>query len=259
MFNPIEITQFLGKTVWYLPTCTSTNDMAKNHADNHDLLEGTIIITSHQTAGRGQRGNTWQTVPNQNLTFSLLLNPSFLQIHEQFWLNIAVTLGITDALLAVLPSTLIKWSNDIYNNNKKLGGILIENILQQRSIKQSIVGIGLNINQLDFDLPTATSLALATQKTWDLPTLLSSIILHIEKRYLQLRQQNPLTRQQLKETYLERLYGYQENRQFIRNGELFEGRIIGVSPEGYLGISIANQQTTQFFDIKEISFVHESF
>jgi BirA family biotin operon repressor/biotin-[acetyl-CoA-carboxylase] ligase len=253
MFNPIETTQFLGKTIWYLPTCTSTNDMAKHHTENHDLLEGSIIITSHQTAGRGQRGNTWQTEPHKNLTFSLLLNPSFLQIHEQFLLNIAVTLGITDALMTMLPTVKIKWSNDIYNNNKKLGGILIENILQQRSIKQSIVGIGLNINQLDFDLPTATSLAAETQKAWDLGELLPLIIKHIEKRYLQLRQQNSATHQQLKEIYLQRLYGYQENRKFMKNGEIFEGRIIGVSSEGYLGIEI--KQQTQFFDIKEVSFV----
>eukprot|EP01137_Pigoraptor_chileana_P015025 Opistho-2@5140 len=107
-----------------------------------------VIITDNQTAGRGQRGNVWEASIGENLTFSLILKPNFLKASEQFQLNVAVSLGVLDCLSEYIDEDLkVKWSNDIYFQNQKMGGILIENTLQGYQIGYSVIGIGLNINQ----------------------------------------------------------------------------------------------------------------
>ena len=152
-------TLFTGKIIKYLPTCHSTNDIAAEMIQSQEVFEGTIIITDHQTTGRGQRGNSWEAAIGQNLTLSLILKPTFLRASDQFQLNVAVSLGVHEFLSQYLPEGLtIKWSNDIYHYDKKLGGILIENTLQGYNIGYSVIGIGLNINQKQFENIRGTSL-----------------------------------------------------------------------------------------------------
>jgi BirA family biotin operon repressor/biotin-[acetyl-CoA-carboxylase] ligase len=241
----------LGKNLIDLPTCSSTNAEAQaylqTHTDTH--IEGTIIITKNQTAGRGQRGNIWEAKSNTNLTFSLILSPKFLTVSEQFKLNIAITVGISDALQNYLPIK-IKWSNDIYTENRKLGGILIENTIQQSYINYSIIGIGLNINQLDFSIPIATSLSKETNQEYDLQTILEKVILGIENRYLQLRGGQY---EMLKAIYLQRLYWYQELHSFEANNQIFVGMIIGTDIYGRLAINV--DDSIRYFDVKEVVFL----
>lgn len=279
MFTQLQNTQFLGKNLIYLPTCASTNAEAQNylqennytsyvhtpHANTHH--EGTIIITENQTAGRGQRGNAWEAEPNTNLTFSLILSPKFLTVAEQFKMNVAITVGITDVLQNYLPVQ-IKWSNDIYtqNNNhknnttqsKKIGGILIENTIQQNFIQHAIIGIGLNINQLHFNTPIATSLINETQQVtqqiaqqkYDLQTILEEVILGIENRYLQLRGGQY---DMLKMIYLQRLYWFQEIHTFQTQDKYFVGLIIGIDNYGRLAIN--TEGIIKYFDVKEVVFI----
>ncbi len=257
MFTNLQTTQFFGKNLIYLPTCASTNAEAQTYLQaqpNTQITEGTIIITGNQTAGRGQRGNTWEAMPNTNLTFSLILSPKFLTITEQFKLNVAITVGITDSLLHILPSIAIKWSNDIYvkkeNIAKKIGGILIENTIQQQYIANSIIGIGLNVNQVIFQTPIASSLAKENQSNYDLQAVLENLMIGIENRYLQLRGgQYEL----LKNIYLQRLYRFQEVHSYQSNGQDFLGMIIGIDSYGRLAMQVEN--TVKYFDIKEITFL----
>jgi BirA family biotin operon repressor/biotin-[acetyl-CoA-carboxylase] ligase len=243
-------TLFFGKNVVYLPSCQSTNDEAAQLLRQNTATEGTIVITDNQTAGRGQRGNSWQTNVGQNFTLSVILKPHFLTAAEQFKLNIAISVGIFDFLEPYLGTALkIKWPNDIYVENKKLGGILIENTIQNSRIESSVMGIGLNINQTDFSNLKATSLGLFTGQFYDLNYLLAELLECLEKSYLMLRN-NKLS--SLKVKYLQNLFRYQETHWFEQNGEHFQGVIIGIDDLGKLAIDV---QGIRYFDFKEVSFV----
>ncbi|MGV3559187.1 biotin--[acetyl-CoA-carboxylase] ligase [Larkinella arboricola] len=248
-------TLFLGQKINYLPTCQSTNDIAASLITGETALDGTVVITDQQTAGRGQRGNQWEAQPGQNLTFSVILQPSFLQPNEQFWLNIAISLGISDWLATHLNDRLkIKWPNDLYVEQRKIGGILIENTLYGYSIAWSVVGIGLNINQTRFQTATATSLINETPNEYDfvLPEALPSLLESLEKRYLSLRAGQ---RDVLKTNYLQRLFRYQEESDFISGGERFRGMIVGVEESGRLAIQVGEKLRS--FAFKEVEFVIE--
>ncbi|QJW88994.1 biotin--[acetyl-CoA-carboxylase] ligase [Spirosoma taeanense] len=253
MYKIYPKTLFIGQKIQYLPSCQSTNDEASALIAQNDPPEGLIVVTDQQTAGRGQRGNVWEAKPGQNLTFSLILKPAFLNATEQFWLNMAVSLGIYDALQPLLTSQLrVKWPNDIYVGNQKAGGILIENMLQGYFIGWSIIGVGLNVNQTEFQYSTATSL----QRQWplpngyDLPGLLGTLTEKLEQRYLQLRSGQ---RDLLKINYLQTLYRYQEEHIFEREGSRFRGTIIGIDATGRLALAEGGQ--IRYYAFKEIAFV----
>ena len=253
MYKIYPKTLFIGQIIQYLPSCQSTNDEASTLIAQTDPNEGLLVITDNQTAGRGQRGNQWEAKSGENLTFSLILKPSFLTATEQFWLNMAISLGIYDTLQPLIGDSLrIKWPNDIYVNDQKLGGILIENTLHGYSIAWSVIGIGMNVNQTEFGYSTATSLQSQAPlpNTYDLPGLLSRLCETLEQRYLQLLSGQ---RDTLKINYLQTLYRYQEEHNFKREGQSFRGTIIGIDANGRLGISTDGQ--VQYFGFKEVSFI----
>ena len=236
--------------------------MAAELLQSPATLEGTVVVAAHQTHGRGQRGNAWQSEPGQNLTFSLILKPGFLPATRQFGLNMAVALAIYDCLEALLPGGLrIKWPNDIYWKDCKMGGILIENAIQGENLTHSIVGIGLNVNQLDFSGNVrASSMKLISQASGnedghDLEILLNLLLESLEKRYLQLR--GGLTAGQgfggLERYYLQSLYGLGQVRRFRSDGRDFEGVITGIDTTGRLAVRENNK--TRHFSFKEIEFV----
>ena len=248
-------TLFIGQNSHYLPSCQSTNDEAADLIARTDPPEGTLIITDKQLAGRGQRGNVWLAEPGQNLTFSTIFRPHFLAPTEQFWLNIALSVGISDTLMPLTDRLLrVKWPNDLYVENQKLGGILIENTIQGQSLAWSVVGLGLNVNQTRFDLPTATSLQarFPLPEGYNLPGLLTTLCEHIEKRYLQLKAGH---RAALKATYLQRLFRYQELHPYrnVWTGEQFEGTIVGVDETGQLALMVEGQ--VRYVHFKEIEVV----
>lgn len=243
-------TLFIGKQVVFLPTCHSTNDIAAKLVPEGKLQEGAIVITNHQTAGKGQRGNTWDTDPGKNLTFSLFLKPNFLAIQSQFFLNIFTSLAIADFLKTYVKQGIaVKWPNDIYINDGKLGGILIENAIRKGNIEYAIVGIGLNINQQHFSTEKATSLAHVCQQEFDLESLLHPLLHYIETRYLQLKVGKYKI---LLQDYLSKLYWMGEERVFKAN-ERFTGEICGIDEIGRL--MIKTKEGIRKFDVKEVSFV----
>jgi len=244
-------TLFTGQRLVFVPECHSTNSLASELATQSILSEGTVVITSHQTAGRGQPGNRWETAAGMNLTFSILLKPSFLSVKDQFYLTIITSLAVTEFLNAQsVAEVKIKWPNDILVGKKKICGILIENSIQKEVIQQSIVGIGLNINQHNFSAPSATSLANVTNKNFNLNESLNLLLEAFEKKYLQLRSGKLA---ELKREYLENLFGRGQVRAFFSNGKEFEGRIEDVNENGELVVSITNERRN--YNLKEISFV----
>ncbi|MFD2933525.1 biotin--[acetyl-CoA-carboxylase] ligase [Spirosoma flavum] len=255
MYKIYPKTLFIGQIIQYLPSCQSTNDEASTLIAQTDPNEGLLVITDNQTAGRGQRGNQWEANPGQNLTFSLILKPSFLTATEQFWLNMAISLGIYDALQPLVGEPLrIKWPNDIYINDQKLGGILIENTLHGYGIAWSVIGMGLNVNQTEFGYSTATSLQneVPLPNAYDLPGLLSRLCETLEQRYLQLLSGQ---RDTLKNNYLQILYRSKEEHNFESEGQPFLGTITGIDTNGRLAISVDGQE--RYFGFKEVTFGNE--
>lgn len=137
----------------------STNDEAMSHTS---YTHGTIILAQNQSAGRGQRGNIWQSNPGENLTFSLVLEPVHIPVYEQFRLSIMAALAASDALRELGVSCCVKWPNDLYVGDKKIGGILIEHNLQGEFLTRTVIGIGINVAQREFpaSLPNPTSVTL---------------------------------------------------------------------------------------------------
>ncbi|WP_375445014.1 biotin--[acetyl-CoA-carboxylase] ligase [uncultured Fibrella sp.] len=254
MYKIYPKTLFVGQKIVYLPSCQSTNDEAAQLLTQEDVPEGTIIVTDQQTQGRGQRGNQWEAQAGQNLTISLVLHPNFLAATDQFWLNIAVSLAIQDTLSPLLPTTglTIKWPNDVYVHDRKLGGVLIENTLQGYVLGHSVVGVGLNVNQTAFGVPTATSLLLESSAPdgYSLPGLLTALAEQLEKRYLQLRAGH---RHVLRTTYLQHLYRYQQPHTYLADDQLFTGTITDLDPTGRLGI--LSDGVMRYFAFKEVTFL----
>lgn len=256
MQNNTFSTLFVGQNLINLLAVDSTNNFLKNLLSKSEPLpEGTVIMAEDQFAGRGQQENSWHAEPGKNLTFSLLLRPSFLPLNKQFLLNMAISIAINNALRVYLPEGLsVKWPNDIYYKNQKLGGVLIENSIVGTTIKNAIIGIGLNVNQTTFpeELSTkATSIYQILQENVNLQKLLAEICSQIESLYLQLKAGNYTF---LTKNYVDKLYRINELALFRQNGEVFEGMITGVTGTGLLNI-LRDNETNQY-NFKEIEFLN---
>ncbi len=258
MQNNIFSGLFVGQNFVTIKEVDSTNNYLKNLvANSTPVMEGTVIMAENQFAGRGQQQNGWHAEPGKNLTFSLLLNPVFLPLGRQFDLTCAISLGVYHALYPLLGNDLkIKWPNDIYYKDQKLGGMLIENMVQGSIIKNAVAGIGLNINQEHFPphLPNPTSVKQILHQDYDLKVLLSEICRHIEAWYLQLKGGNTLS---LRQNYKDHLYWLGQARQFKADGRIFTGTIKDVKENGLL--SITDESGNEFlYNLKEIEFLNKT-
>ena len=244
-------TLFMGQQLFFLPVCKSTNSEAQQLLLKNEATEGCVVLTDEQTQGRGQRGNSWEAAPGKNITLSVILSPVFLAVRHQFYLNMAVSLAVLDLLHEQgLEQARVKWPNDLYFEDRKLGGILIENTVTSQSIQHSIVGIGLNVNQLHFGIGTATSLAAEVGTQLDVKRLVNRLLELLEKRYLELRSGRI---DKLKYEYLQALYRYQEEHGYLIGTEEIQGRIMGVDEDGRLALEIDGG--LRYFGFKEITYI----
>ena len=243
-------TLFVGQQLLWLPSSPSTNSEAQLLLGQNRASEGCTVITDEQTAGRGQRGNGWEAAPGENLTLSVVLFPTFLAATTQFALSQAVALALHDwasALLGPDPALKVKWPNDLYFGGLKLGGILIENSLGGAKIQHSIVGMGLNVNQQQFGVSTATSLTQLTGRRYQLPDVATLLLECLERRYLQLRAGQVGS---LQKGYLAVLYRYQQPAPFEVAGRVVQGQIRGVEDDGRLAVEIGGE--VRRFALQEI-------
>lgn len=253
MYKILANTVFLGKDVHYLPECHSTNDKAIQLIKEKKAHEGTIIVCDHQTHGKGQRGNSWMTQKGLNLTFSIILCPSFMDISEQFYLNMAVSNSIRTLFQEYTHMLKVKWPNDlIVPEYGKLGGVLIENTFSGERWEFAVVGIGININQLEFESSKATSLARITGNQFDLRELFRLLVTQIEQGYLKLRRGKWA---EIKSEYLHHLYLKDQKSRFKDARGEFEGLIAGISKDGKLEIELENGEM-ELFGSKEIVFLN---
>jgi BirA family transcriptional regulator, biotin operon repressor / biotin---[acetyl-CoA-carboxylase] ligase len=234
-----------------LDAIDSTNDFLKDLSHNQSLENFTVVTARSQTKGRGQQGAKWQTEEGKNLITSILIKETLHNIEGVFQLNIAVALGITEALKKIkIPSVCIKWPNDIMAENRKIAGILIENSIKGNSQIESIVGIGLNINQVNFEnLPKAASLKSITNIDYDPFEILEIIVKEIQGK-IKFITQNQTDR--LWTEYDQNLFKKGIPMAFEdENGNKFMGIIQGVNKIGKL-IVLLEDDSVKEYGIKEI-------
>lgn len=247
-------TIFVGKNCIEVEQTDSANDYMAN-LPPEQVFEGTVVVAKEQSLGKGQRGNSWLSEPGKNLTISILLRPSFLFPTDQFQLNKAVALGVLDLVVSQIgksENVRVKWPNDVYIGTKKVCGILIENSVSGNRLLQSIVGIGLNVNQEEFpdSLPNPTSLKLEAGKEFNLKECLEELCACTEKRYLQLRSMS----RNIDADYLSNLYRFGDWAAYDYLGNRLQAKITGVGRSGKLTLETIDGKILEC-DFKEVMYI----
>ena len=241
-------------TIKWLESVDSTQEEVRRHLS--DLANLSVVAARDQTAGRGQRGNKWNTRPGENLTFSILLRPGqdgipAIPVADSFRISEVSALAVRDVLEDFGIPTQIKWPNDIYAGDRKICGMLIENILRGGSVSESIIGIGLNVNQTAFDpeLPTPVSMARLTGRTFATEAVLQALLGH----FCLLLETDPAG---VRQRFLDALYRKEQWHAYTdcATGEVFEGMIKGISKRGLLRVGMPDGRIREF-GFKEISYI----
>jgi len=245
----------MGKVLLRYNSLDSTNlEAQKLISQANKPIEGTTILAELQTDGRGQRGNTWESPTGQNLLCSFILYPKHLLPKQQFILNIITSLSLLDLIEYYhINDVTIKWPNDIYVDDKKIAGILIQNNVSNQNIVSTIIGIGLNVNQTIFDssLPNPSSLAVKANRQFDKGTIFENLAFFLEKRYLQSKTTNGV--QELRKAYTNRLFRLDIVSTYLIDGKHLAGIIKGIDPIG--GLILQMEEHTRVFDFQELKFV----
>ena len=237
-----------------LDAIDSTNEFLKGLSNKEELENFTVVTAENQTKGKGQMGSVWNTEAGKNLIMSVLVREYLFDINQIFNLNIAVSLAVIDTLEAMnIPDLSIKWPNDIMSYNKKIGGILIENSIRSEETIVSIVGLGLNVNQTNFEnLPKASSLALLCNTYFNKEELLLMIIENLKKKLVLWNQFSD----RFWREYTDRLFRKGVPMAFSnQNDQNFMGIIEGVSAIGKLQILLEDDSVAEF-DVKEIAMLY---
>lgn len=243
-------------TIVYVDEADSTNTLLASHASGFE--HGSALAAYRQTAGRGQRGNHWESEPGKNLTFSVMLCPSEITASRQFELSQIVSLALIKVLREKLSTedVYVKWPNDIYYKDKKMAGILIENAISGARIKRSIVGVGLNVNQQTFTdvVPNPVSMTHISGKTYDLDSLLETVIRRIVNDFDKYEEKPEPIKLAARYRYmLWRGEGYWPYRE-TATGREFKARVAAISPTGHLTLAF---DTGEFktYAFKEVEFL----
>ncbi|MBL0137879.1 MAG: biotin--[acetyl-CoA-carboxylase] ligase [Bacteroidetes bacterium] len=247
-------TLFTGRQVISLGTVMSTNSYLSDLLRMRIMPEGTLLKASSQSAGRGQGETRWFSEKGKNMLVSIAFFPVFLHVKDIFMLNKAYSLGIFDYVKSHVGSDVrIKWPNDIYFKNKKICGILVENQINSSSINQSILGIGLNVNQDVFPdfLDIAISMSQIIGKELNLDEEINALCNFLEARYLQLKRGEY---DLLNRDYLNVLYRFDEWFPFEKANTVFTAKITGIDPSGRLTLKSEDGQVVSY-DTKEIRFI----
>ncbi len=236
--------------IYHFPITASTNDDARDEKYH----EGDVVWADFQTAGRGQRGHEWHSRKGENLTFSVVLEPTFVPIAEQFSVSEVVALSLVDMLAEYGIEAKIKWTNDIYVGDRKLVGILIEHSLVSATLRRTIVGVGINVNQTEFDssIPNPVSMAQLLGKQINAEDVLKCFVSHLQRNYESLREG---AKEELHDRYNVLLYRKNEYYTYaLPSGEKFRAKILGTAPSGALCLEDESGETKDYL-FKEVEFV----
>lgn len=240
-------------SIIYVTETTSTNSYLRNYMLQHTLEEGSIVVAHVQTAGRGQAGNCWEAEPGKNLTFSVVLYPEVIPANMQFLISQITALSLKELLDQYTTNITVKWPNDVYWNEHKICGMLIENDLMGREISCSIIGIGLNINQILFqsDAPNPISLGQITRETYNLETLLNQFRSIFFRRYLNLLKGEF---ESIRSAYRQVLYRGEGYHYYQDETNTFEAEIAGIESTGHLLLRLRSGKLIRYA-FKEVKCV----
>ena len=229
----------------------STNQALREQFQTGRLEHGHVLWALHQTQGKGQRGSVWSVEAKKNLTFSVFVSLDNSSLSTPFSMNCRVALALKNCLNDLdIPAVSIKWPNDILSGDKKLCGILIENVYRGNSLNGSIVGVGLNVNQEKFDhLPQASSMRLQTGRTFLLEEVLQQFLMHFSS---QLQNENETD---LFEHYRAALFSIDEKRSFHKGEIQFSATVKGVNENGQLLLQLSDGSIKEFA-LKEIRWIY---
>ena len=236
----------------------STNAYLKELFIDVALNDFTVVVANEQSKGRGQMGTVWESEPGKNLTFSVLKRFDGFMVSQQFMINVMVSMALYEHLKKLqIPDLSVKWPNDILSGHHKIAGILIENILSGDKIQSSIIGIGLNVNQMHFNnLPNVSSIKLILGKNMDLDELLRSILQSMQETFAVLNAKNASKINAILENYKSILFRKDKPSTFRdENEELFMGFITDVSAEGKLIVTLEDDVKKEF-GLKEIKLLY---
>lgn len=238
-------------------TLDSTNKYLQNLLEEGVDIVDNIVVADFQSSGKGQGKNVWQSENGKNLLFSIALDMSCLRAENQFVLTQMVSIAMINVLKNYLPEEhlFIKWPNDIYFKNKKIAGILIKNEIKGMMMGTSIIGIGLNVNQESFDenLPNPISMKMITGKDYDLESILNDICFELRTLSLEFKV-NAHSSQLTAHNYINKLYRYRQWSFYQHEGSVKEMMIVGYDQFGRLLLKEKNDREV-VCDLKEISFV----
>lgn len=235
----------------------STNTYLRELNGGDPAYDYEVAVADFQTAGRGQKGNTWESEQGKNLLFSILAHPKGIKVQEQFYISEAIALAVSDAVIAAAGPEYaadfsVKWSNDIYYKDFKMAGILIENTLQGSSILDTVVGVGLDVNQEVFvsDAPNPISLKNITGRDYDRDALLDDII----ARFIGYMEKDSDARFQVDQLYRDRLYRRHGYHRFRDESGVFEACIEGIRPDGCLMLQTCSGEH-RTYEFKQVQFI----
>jgi len=234
----------------------STNAEAYRLYQSGKAVSGTVILTAEQTSGKGYGNNYWESEPGKNLTFSLLFEPQIIMPSDQFIITQIISLSVLEILSKIIKekTCLIKWPNDIYINDNKIAGILIQNFIIGNNIDCSIIGVGLNVNQQKFlsDAPNPTSIKLESNNYHSLEEILDGILNRFNQYALQLP--SPSFIKSLSNNYLNHLYRYGVSHTYRDSEGTFTAVITGISEYGQLLLK-KDDKTIKAYGFKEVEFL----
>ena len=238
-----------------LDAIDSTNNYLKKIILNEGITDYTIVTAKFQTEGKGQLGTKWESEHSKNLICSVYKKNINIKVQDQFVISALVSLALIKTLRKVNLSNMhIKWPNDIMSDNKKICGILIENIVKENYIKDAVIGIGLNVNQTIFNnLPNATSIKNLIGTSCSKDEILKDLVENLEYYF------NKLDKSSINsifKKYEDALFRINKPSTFKNsNGEVFSGYIKGVSRSGKLNVMLEDN-LVESYDLKEISMLN---
>ncbi|MGB5419220.1 biotin--[acetyl-CoA-carboxylase] ligase [Algibacter sp.] len=238
-----------------LDAIDSTNSHLRKLYANEIIDDYTAVLAKNQTLGRGQMGAGWNSEAYKNLTFSVFKDLSEFKLEELFYVSMVTALSVLKALDSFgIPKLSVKWPNDILSADKKICGVLIENVIKQGNFNASVIGIGLNVNQTAFEnLPKASSLKLISGKTFDLDELTITIINNLKDYFTLLKNEKYDI---IKEEYERHLFRKNKPSTFTdTEGLMFSGFIKSVTESGHLQV-LLEDDVLKAFDLKEITLLY---
>ena len=238
-----------------LDAIDSTNTYLRQLSASEAIEDFTVVVANYQIQGRGQMGTQWNSEPSKNLMVSVFKKVSYLDLEHQFFISIVVSLSILQALKTFhIKNLKVKWPNDILAENKKIGGILIENVIKQTKLNATIIGFGINVNQTQFEhLPLASSMRLISGRVHALEEILQVILARLEYNFELLQQKQHGT---LKSAYEKQLFRKNKPSTFKDiDGQLFSGYIKGISDLGRLQILVEDNIIKEF-DLKTVNMMY---